>query len=426
MGRYNRIYLIAVLTILPAMLFAQFNNNTTSPYSRFGLGEINPGTFGRSSAMAGANLGSRNNLQINFNNPASYTSVDSLAFLFEFGFNAKFSEFKNDISSSSSNNINFNYFAFGFPISKKIGASFGLTPYSDSGYEVQMIEEVENFGKVWHRYHGEGSLSRAYLGFGYEPIKNISIGANIYYFFGTLTRNADVGFIEAADLYSIQRDEIIRIRDFGISYGLQATFPLKAKQKITLGATLEYKPTFTAFHSDLTLKNLSTSSQQNQDTVLNIAEEKDKIRMPLTYGIGISYTDNEKLEVNADYIHQGWAKAKFFGESNPILTNLDRIAIGAEFIPDKYSIRSYLKRVAYRAGFKYEKSYLLLNGQQINDIGISFGVGLPVYRSASLINLSAEIGKRGKTSFNLIRENYAKLTMSINLYDIWFVKRRFD
>jgi hypothetical protein len=43
-----------------------------------------------------------------------------------------------------------------------------------------------------------------------------------------------------------------------------------------------------------------------------------------------------------------------------------------------------------------------------------------------LINLSAEIGKRGKTSFNLIRENYAKLTMSINLYDIWFVKRRFD
>ena len=148
--------------------------------------------------------------------------------------------------------------------------------------------------------------------------------------------------------------------------------------------------------------------------------------MPLTYGIGLSYTTKDKLEINADYIHQGWSNASFFGQTNKILTNLDRFALGAEFVPDKYSIRSYFNRVAYRAGFKVEKSYLMLNGQQINDIGISFGVGLPVYRSASTINMSAEIGKRGTTSNNLIREYYSKLTISINLYDIWFVKRKFD
>ena len=132
------------------------------------------------------------------------------------------------------------------------------------------------------------------------------------------------------------------------------------------------------------------------------------------------------MEVNFDYLHQSWSKAKFFGSTNPVLTDLDKFAIGAEWIPDRFSIRSYLNKVAYRAGIKYEKSYLLLGNQQINDFGISFGVGLPIYRSNSTINIAAEIGRRGTTKHNLVLENYAKLNLSVNLYDLWFIKRKFD
>jgi hypothetical protein len=89
-----------------------------------------------------------------------------------------------------------------------------------------------------------------------------------------------------------------------------------------------------------------------------------------------------------------------------------------------------MKRVAYRAGMKYEKSYLLLNNQQINDFGISFGVGLPVYipmyRSSSLINVAAEIGRRGTKKNNLVAETYAKIDVSVNLMDFWFMKRKID
>ncbi len=85
-----------------------------------------------------------------------------------------------------------------------------------------------------------------------------------------------------------------------------------------------------------------------------------------------------------------------------------------------------MKRIAYRGGLKYEKSYLMIGNEQIKDFGISFGVGLPVYRSLSTINISAEIGQRGTTDFNLIKEQYAKLTLNVNLHDIWFVKRKFD
>ncbi len=85
-----------------------------------------------------------------------------------------------------------------------------------------------------------------------------------------------------------------------------------------------------------------------------------------------------------------------------------------------------LSRIAYRFGLSYEQSYLMFDGQQINDFGISFGVGLPIYRSSSTINVAAVFGKRGTQENNLVLENYARINVSVNLYDLWFIKRRFD
>ncbi|MBN1820730.1 MAG: hypothetical protein JXR31_02380 [Prolixibacteraceae bacterium] len=426
MGRQKRANLIAVLILFPAVLFAQFNNNTTSPYSRFGLGDLQRGSTGRASAMGSAGIGSRNNQQINLLNPASFTSTDSLSFLFDFGFKASFSGFKNELDGFKTNDINFNYFSFSFPVTNWLGVGMGISPFSDMGYDVQMIEEEETYGKVWHRYNGDGSISKAQFGIGIEPIKNISVGANVYYLFGKLVRNANVSFLEEVDFYSDQKYEQIRMRDFGISYGLQATLPFTEKKQLTLGLTFENKPEFTSFHSDITRILLSNGTTTDIDTIINIDEVKDIIRLPQNYGIGLSFVNNGKLEVNLDYIHQKWSQAEFFGEKNPFLTDLDRYAFGIEYIPDYYSIRSYFDKVAYRAGIRYENYYLIFGDQQLTDVGISFGVGLPIYRSLSMINLSAELGKRGKITDNLIREYYAKFTLSVNLYDIWFIKRKYD
>jgi hypothetical protein len=68
----------------------------------------------------------------------------------------------------------------------------------------------------------------------------------------------------------------------------------------------------------------------------------------------------------------------------------------------------------------------VFNGQQINDYGITFGVGLPIYRSRSTINVAAELGRKGTTENNLVLENYFRLNLMVNLYDMWFIKRRFD
>jgi hypothetical protein len=426
MGRFSRVSLLVGLLLFPALVFAQFNNNTTSPYSRFGLGDLHSTTFGRTAAMGGASIASRNSFQINTSNPASYTAVDSLAFLFEFGVDGKFANYKSDITSMKTNDVNFRYLSMNFQITDWLATSLGLTPYSDVGYDVKVNETVDNTGDIYSTYYGEGSISRAYFGAALQPFKNISIGANLNYMFGTLNRNSEVYFLGSSDFYNIQKYQIIRVRDFGLNFGLQAVIPMKDKQHIVLGAVFENKPEYTAFISDITQKNLTSGSTTDQDT-LNFQEaEKGKIQFPLTYGVGISYVKEDKMEVNFDYFHQSWSKAKFFGSTNPDLTDLDKFAFGAEWIPDRFSIRSYLNKIAYRAGIKYEKSYLLLNNQQINDFGISFGVGLPIYRSNSTINIAAEIGRRGTKNYNLVLENYAKLNLSVNLYDLWFIKRKFD
>lgn len=428
MWKRARVLWVALLVTIPTLIYAQFSNNTTSPYSRFGLGDLQPNSYGRTRAMGGAVIGSRYNQQINFLNPASYSSIDSMSFLFEFGFTARLSNYKSELSKMSTNDINFTYFAFSFPVTHWMASSFGLMPYSDSGYDVAILVNDENSGDVGFSYHGDGTFSKAYFGLAIKPSKYLSVGANLFYFFGKQSRYSEETFYGDADFYGIQIYDEIRLRDFGFNYGIQATLPLKNDQQITLGAILENKPTFTAFHTNIAQEILSSTDNTDVDTIAKskIIDVKDIIEMPLSYGLGLSYSKKNKFEFNADYYFQQWSKANFFGSTNPILTDLNRFSFGGEWIPDKYSIRNYLNRVAYRAGMKFENYYLIFGNEQLKDFGISFGIGLPVYRSLSTVNLSAEIGKLGTTQNGLVREYYSKFTINVNIHDIWFIKRKFD
>jgi len=260
----------------------------------------------------------------------------------------------------------------------------------------------------------------------FMPFKNLSVGANLNYYFGMLNRNTEVVFLGAADFYNMQQYKSLRVSDFSFDFGAQATIPLQNRNKLILGAVFENNPKYNARYSDITQKNLGSGSAVDQDTLFYAAEAKGIVEFPYTYGFGISYVKENKLEINADYYHQSWSDSKFLGSKSNFLTDLNKFALGAEWIPDKFSIKSYTSRIAYRAGLKYEQTYLVFNDQQINDFGITFGVGLPLYRSKSTINVAAELGRKGTKDNNLVLENYFRLNLMVNLYDMWFIKRRFD
>jgi hypothetical protein len=126
----------------------------------------------------------------------------------------------------------------------------------------------------------------------------------------------------------------------------------------------------------------------------------------------------------ADFLWQNWEKYTYYGNSDS-LANRWNIAVGGEYIPDAKSIGSYLQKVAYRAGFHYGKTPLDLKGKHLEEFGISFGLGLPIKKSKSTVNLSANFGKRGTIQNGLIQENFFKFTIGVNVFENWFFKSKY-
>lgn len=411
------------------------NNNTTSPYSRFGIGDLSPYGYGRTAAMGGAEIGSRNGLQINTANPASYNHLDSLTFLFEFGMDGTFSRYKSNIGIQQVKDINFRYFALNFPITRWLGAGLGLQPFSDMGYQINFTDTVAGNLTAAQSYNGEGSTSKAFFGMAISPVKNLSLGANLNYIFGRLNRNTSLTF-NYQNLFYRTETEGTRLRDFTMTYGLQYTIPLRKDESLTLGATYENQATITVLHRLFAFKTITVGTSTLTDTLQFHPEGKDQLVLPTKIGVGLSYHKINKLEINADYYYAGWSNSKTNFVDNPdgtsgyqkdpYVTNLTRFSAGIEYIPDAFSIRSKLKRVKYRAGIHQENSYLEINNHQIKEIGISFGAGIAFPKSNSTANFAVEFGKKGTTNYDLVRQNYMKVSLYLSLWDRWFMKRQYD
>jgi hypothetical protein len=152
------------------------------------------------------------------------------------------------------------------------------------------------------------------------------------------------------------------------------------------------------------------------------------MEIPSELGLGITLRKKDKWLVGADYIRQDWSSVSFGPTAgvdfSPAVSNSFRV--GFEYIPNRYDIRYYSRRITYRGGAYYENTYMKVNGNQINSMGITLGATLPVLRLYNGLGLSLDMGQRGSLKNNLIRERYVMFNISFSLHDIWFIKYRYD
>jgi hypothetical protein len=75
-------------------------------------------------------------------------------------------------------------------------------------------------------------------------------------------------------------------------------------------------------------------------------------------------------------------------------------------------------------GVKMEQSYMVVNGQRLNDYAVTFGGGknLSPLLSASA---SVEAGKRGSAALGQIKENYVQFNFGLTLKDTWYGTKKF-
>jgi hypothetical protein len=412
-----------------AMSFVASSQSLTtySPYSRYGLGEIRNQGYANTKAMGGITQGIRNGTWVNYLNPASYTSQDTMSFIFDFGVEGATVNYKSGNQSNTNSTGNLHHLAMQFPLTKWMGASLGLQPYSNVGYRIKHTEMdpylLSSIGPIKYYHNGNGGITQFYFGTAVEPFKNFSIGANMSYLFGAMEYKFTEEFPEYSTYVGYDELNSFVVRDIAFSFGAQYTiFAGKEKEyKIVLGATLDNKTSLNATH----VRFVSYPLGSTTDTIVYEENKNNSFEFPANFSGGFTFAYSNKLLVGAEYSFQDWTKAQYLN-ANGLLTNSKSVRVGVQYTPNPFDLRSYFKRISYRAGFYHKNTFLELRDNQINDYGITFGVGLPFRRTRTSFNIALELGRKGTLENGLVQENYGIINFGFTFYDFWFVKQKIN
>lgn len=454
-----------LLLVFFILLFSSFislsQSFSLSPYSKFGIGDLTTTSFQPGIGMGYTSISQRSNRYINDANPASISAIDTLSFLSEFSLVGRNHSIKNAYSSTSTTNTDISFFAMAFPIKKGWGTSIGLNPYSNVGYKISDYENIDTLA-MSTTYKGDGGFNEVFLNNGFKlfnlnkikkvneniqriNIQNLSIGIRTSYIFGSLDRYSTAIFNDEKYVFDLYKTERILVSDFTYKLGLQYEISEQEvksgfrtnKYKFCIGLTFDNQNNLNAKQTSLITKYLTLNGYITKDTIENAVNKKGTIQTPMFIGTGISFTSNDKLTLALDIKMQQWSKVKFWGE-NPNLNNAIFIGTGIQYIPDPYKFYDYWKIVNYRLGTYYNQTYLNINNTNINEIGITFGLGIPITKTNKgevttvrqklppMINLSFTYGSRGTTENNLLKENFLQFSIGLSLYDIWFIKRKYN
>ena len=463
---------------------------TSSPYSRYGIGEINLPTFATPSAMGGSFIAYQQDTvapyYINTANPAALAGLRFT--VLELGGQAQFTKISNNSTSLNKRNMNFSYGSIGFPIKRLGGMAFGVMPYSTVGYKITSVENVSSIGDMTYVFQGDGGVNKAFLGAGIKPfrtaeykfyrsaykdslfankeigkykrvkfgkqlISELAIGANANYLFGSINQTTDVIYPGSITYFNVKRQRSIQVSDVSFNAGLQTNFTIdsiryhgkdslkrghkilmKQKIKIGMGFFVNTPSTINASQNNI-IYNYSLDAfgiERPKDTVLNSTDNKGTIKLPLEMGLGFSVKKGERLTVLLDATTTNWNGFKYFDSPTTDFANSYRVSAGMNYVPNKLAVGSgnYIKRVQYRLGVTYSDGYLDLKNTKISNYAVTAGLGLPVgigrFDDIAVVNISAQYGKMGTVSNNLLQEDYFRLVLGFTFNKRWFIKYKYD
>lgn len=426
----KKIIVVIITLFISASSFSQINN--TSVYSFFGIGDKNNSATTEQLSMAGVGVAFGESHRINLSNPAANAALQFTNYTL--GLVSKNSWAKQNGEKQSAAATYLSYMAMGFNVGEKGGVSFGLLPNSSVGYDLLSIN-YDDDGNILDvsSFKGEGGTSRVFLGFGYSPVKGLNLGLQGDYVFGKIT-NSIVNKVVDATL-ATKYETISNISGFKLNAGFQYTAKVSEFTQVYAGGSFILGNDIEAKEKEYlyTVNPLSTSIAK--DTILNNTNFSN-FKNPLKSTVGVGVGRDNKWYAGVDYSFQKAAefRGSIYNSPNVKFSDYSKFAVGGFYTPKYNSILSYWNRVTYRAGFYMENSGLMIDGEkngnnfeEVNNIGISFGVGLPVGKQQlSNLNFGFEFGKRGKTESNLVQENFINFRMSLSLNDKWFQKRQIN
>ncbi len=428
------------LILLPILMGVVLNvcaqSGTNSPYSQYALGVLSDQTSGFNRGMNGVGIAFHEHNQVNYLNPASYSAVDSLSFIFDMGISGQLTNFKEGDTKVNAKNADFEYAVAAFRLMKHLGLSFGIIPFTNVGYDYSYSDDVGDVmdGVTYtNTFSGEGGIHQVYVGVGWEPIKGFSIGANISYLWGdyehTITNEYSDSYINTTSrVYSAD------VQNYKLDIGAQYTFKTLKDDWMTVGAT--YSPGHN-LKSDAEMMTFSNNSQTgvSDTTTYKI---RHALELPTMIGVGLMWNHKNQLKVGFDYTLQQWGSIGYplyrsdggtatYKLYDDVYKDRHKFNLGVQYLPDERN-RKFLKRVSYRAGVSYATPYYTVNGVDgPKEISVSAGFGIPImntYNNRSILNISAQWVR--STAKDLIQENTFRINIGFTFNERWFMKWKLE
>lgn len=434
--KIEKVFLIVVFLIIGICSYAQSGTyGAYSPYSIYGIGEISKQGTAYNKSMGGVGIASRNKRYINYLNPAAVTARDSLSFMADFGLSQKNTLFTQNDIRSAKNTFNVYNFVMSFPIYKSSAFMVGITPFSDVGYDFSSVETnsdiIGNAGNVTYDSYGTGSIYQIFASAGATFWKRFSVGAEVLFLFGNIDKVTNMNFADNS-YRSLNSGNDLTVRGVTGKFGLQYEQKLASNVSMVFGATYRMKSKMRGYSTDYKYAVQSSVTDTLRHNVRVLKDEGMNFGDEL--GLGLSIKSGDKWCAEFDYVRSDWRssgmdKAPGFssvGKSSFTSSVSQSFRAGFEIVPNRNDIRYYLRKCAYRAGVYYDQSYYRLDGKDVNTIGITLGVTLPVFRWYNGISLGVDLGQRGNRNDGMIRERYAMFVVGFNIHDIWFQKPRYN
>jgi len=411
--------MVVVLAWIPAL---RGQVNYSSPYSRFGLGDLYQPVNASNGAMGGLKYGIRSPFLVNPSNPASYTAFNLNNVVFDAVLAGSVVRMDAGEKSRDDGHFNLSSLSFGIPLNKKLAAALGFLPYSSVSYAISDPAVHPDFGGYNTIFEGTGGLSRVFGGMAWQITDGLSAGANLNYFFGSLNYLQTVTF-DSIHFINIRSERSRVFNDFTWDAGLQYKHVLNKEKEISLVAGLSGgMPSPLSLREDLlveTFRYSGTGVVIAKDTVSWTRGEKGEAKIPLHLAGGLSLQRGDRWMMGADVSFQDWSSYEAFG-INDSLTQSYQVALGGQY---RYN------SIYLRGGLRYHQTYLNIRDNRLNEFGISFGVSVPVYNKAystSLLSIGLEVGQRGTTEAALIRERFGRVWLSFTMnQDRWFKRREY-
>ncbi len=434
----KKILFSAILAMSALGVHAQ--NATNSPYSQYGYGTLADQSNGASVAMSGLSLGRREGNAVNFGNPASYSALDSITFIFDAGISAQITNFKEGNNKLNAQNTSFDYVIGAFRAFRHVGVAFGVMPYSNVGYSYsnhttigQSTTTSDSKTVSYNAYSGSGGFHQLFVGVGVEPLHtantSLSVGVNASYMWGNYSRAIENSYSDSY-VNTLSKYYTASVKSYKLDFAAQLEQRLSKKDVLTIGAT------YTPGHGMSSDPECTIISVNNQTNLADTASYKpsSNLVLPTAFGAGFVWNHSGKWRVGFDWKMEKWGSVKYpqyqvvnnkpsYEMQSGVFSDRQRYILGAEFCPNEKGLKRR-DHVRYRAGVTYATPYLKINGADgPKEYGVSVGVGLPImngYNNRSMLNISASWTRLDAA--NLIKENTFRINIGFTFNERWFAK----